>query len=270
MNSLRSERNEKDLGGSAIVFSPHQDDETLGCGGTIILKKRAGADVKIVFLTDGCSSHAHLMPEHELFALRAQEAIAAAGILGVEQRDVFFLEFPDGALDKRQDAATQKVTEILLKYRPQEVFIPYYKEPPSDHAIANRVVLSAIQQCGINPTVYEYPIWFWRHWPWTSVVGSGREKLLILKNTLLSGFGLSWLKEFRSAVYIGDVLEFKRAALNQHKSQMTRLIPNSNWQTLSDVSNGEFLDCFFQDFELFRQYRLPETYSIAPKQEALK
>jgi hypothetical protein len=24
---------------SAIVFAPHQDDETLGCGGTVILKR---------------------------------------------------------------------------------------------------------------------------------------------------------------------------------------------------------------------------------------
>ena len=37
---------------ACIVFAPHQDDETLGSGGTIIQKKRKGADVKIVFMTD--------------------------------------------------------------------------------------------------------------------------------------------------------------------------------------------------------------------------
>jgi hypothetical protein len=42
------ELGENDLGRSSIIFSPHQDDETLGCGGTIIRKKRVGADVKIV------------------------------------------------------------------------------------------------------------------------------------------------------------------------------------------------------------------------------
>ena len=34
-----------DLEKSAVVFAPHPDDETLGCGGTIALKVRAGAEV---------------------------------------------------------------------------------------------------------------------------------------------------------------------------------------------------------------------------------
>lgn len=32
----------KELAASAIIFSPHQDDETLGCGGTIIRKRQGG------------------------------------------------------------------------------------------------------------------------------------------------------------------------------------------------------------------------------------
>ena len=37
----------------AIVFAPHPDDETLGCGGTILKKRSLGAPVEVVFLTDG-------------------------------------------------------------------------------------------------------------------------------------------------------------------------------------------------------------------------
>jgi LmbE family N-acetylglucosaminyl deacetylase len=44
-----------------VVFSPHPDDETLGCGSTIIKKKRLGADVTIVFMTDGSKSHPHFI-----------------------------------------------------------------------------------------------------------------------------------------------------------------------------------------------------------------
>ena len=42
---------------AAMVFAPHPDDETLGCGGTVVKLRRAGVDVHIVFMTDGRHSH---------------------------------------------------------------------------------------------------------------------------------------------------------------------------------------------------------------------
>src|SRR5687768_14178340 len=41
------------LARSAVVFSPHYDDETLGVGGTVIRKRDCGAIVYLVFMTDG-------------------------------------------------------------------------------------------------------------------------------------------------------------------------------------------------------------------------
>jgi hypothetical protein len=34
---------------STMIFAPHQDDETLGCGGLIALKRQLGIPVKVVF-----------------------------------------------------------------------------------------------------------------------------------------------------------------------------------------------------------------------------
>ena len=76
----------------------------------------------------------------------------------------------------------------------------------------------------------------------------------ILKNSFISG--LSLLKDFRTFVDIRNVLRLKRSALEQHKSQMTRIIPDPRWMTLADVSNGEFLKCFFQEREIFFKYNL--------------
>ena len=39
--------------GKVVVLSPHMDDETLGCGGTIARHAEAGAHVTVIFLTDG-------------------------------------------------------------------------------------------------------------------------------------------------------------------------------------------------------------------------
>lgn len=265
MNQVMCEQAEDELERSAIIFAPHQDDEVLGCGGTIIRKRAAGADVRVVFMTDGSSSHphlSHLISSDELKAVRMSEALAAGRILGLEQSHVAFLAFRDGQVDENQSAAIQEIADIISHRQPDEVFIPYQKEPNSDHRATNTIVLCALQACKIEAIVYEYPVWFWHQWPWTSPLGTIRIGSLreILIHSLVSGLGMRLLKDFRCCVYIGGILERKRAALDQYKSQMTQFVPDPRWLTLGDVSHGEFLACFFQDHEVFRRYSLVVRY----------
>jgi LmbE family N-acetylglucosaminyl deacetylase len=244
---------------SAVVFSPHFDDETLGCGGTILKKKRVGADVKIVFMTDGSKSHSHLIAEDKLKAIRKSESLIVCRSLGLTENDVFFLDFEETKLNEHNSSAVNKVIEILLTHQPDEVFIPYRRDPTFwslDHLSTTRIVMSALQDntSGLQEnvkkaSVYEYPIWMWYHQAFISALMSGPNFFGSMKNRLVSGLNL--LKDFRSSVYIGDVLQLKRAALNHYTSQMTRLIPDSNWPTLGDLSNGKFLECFFQEYEIF-------------------
>lgn len=249
----------EDLKRSAIVFSPHPDDDTLGCGGTIIRKRMVGAEVHIVFMTGGCQSHNQLIAEDELRSIRAAEALAASRRLGVAESRAHFLDFRDGELGKHEDAAVFRVAGILERQRPDQVFVPYHREAPPDHSATHRIVVSALRVCGSKVTIYEYPIWFWHQWPWVSVpVTAPREVLALLKDSLVSGLGVRLLWDFRCSVYIADIMELKRAALDQHKSQITRLIPDPRWPTLDDVWNGEFLACFFQEIEVFRRYSFVE------------
>ena len=235
---------ESNLSKSTIVFAPHQDDETLGCGGTIIRKKQAGANIKIVFMTDGSGSHSHLIPRERLKAIRAKEALAAAQKLGVEKSEVIFLEFTDGNLSQKQDLAISKVKEIIKHNQPEEIFIPYSQDGVPDHDVTNSIVLSALKKSTAQATIYEYPVWFWNQFPWTGFSNP--------KNKLSS----SWLflKHFRCHVDISSVLEQKKNALQQHKSQIERLIPHRSWSILADVSQGEFLNCFLQDSEYFYRH----------------
>ncbi len=239
---------------SAVIFSPHPDDETLGCGGTVIKKRSAGASVKIAFMTDGRTSHGHLMPADRLTALRVKEAISAARILGMDESDVCFLGFPDSRLRDHEAAAIEKVREILNAYGPEQVFIPYRRDSTADHVATHRIVSAALARRPVPVTVYEYPIWFWHHWPWVPVLAR-REGLRVLRDSLSVGFGLRLLCTFRDYVPIADVLSRKRTALEQHASQMTRLLPDPRWKTLHDVAGGEFLKCFFQPWEVFCCYR---------------
>lgn len=245
----------EELRRSAMVFSPHYDDETLGCGGTILLKKQLGASVQIVFMADGSTSHAHLMPAPELAALRAQEALAAARALGVDETDVFLLRFPESRLRDYFEEAVDRVAAILRQHRPEQVFMPYAREPllwSADHLATTGIVQTALRQTAPEVKMFEYPIWFWYHWPWVGVPWHRRDQALtILRNSVSSYFGLRLLHDFNYGVTIESVLAGKRAALHQHRSQITKLEPAEQWATLNEIAGGEFLECFFQPREHF-------------------
>jgi LmbE family N-acetylglucosaminyl deacetylase len=241
---------------SAIVFAPHQDDETLGCGGTILRKKAVGADVKVVFMTDGCRSHAGLISEEELRTLRRAEAISACKILGLEEQDVFFLEIEDGTLGDHQALASHKVVQLLQAVQPETVFVPYRQDNHPDHRNTTKSVIHALKTCQMPMVIYEYPVWFWYHWPW---VGFSRKLGVlrhILKNTMFAAFGLVILKDFRHGVRVQEVMHLKKSALEQHKTQVTEYRPNVNWVSLMDVADGEWMECLLQNVELFHRYRV--------------
>lgn len=244
----------------AIVFAPHQDDETLGCGGTILKKRGAGAPVTCVFLTDGATSHRRFMAEVELIRLRKQEAHAALAILGVGPEHTQFLDFPDSKLGQFHEAAVAKVVAILQRSSPEEVFVPYRADRTPDHEATYRIVSEAIGKAGRAVQVYEYPVWLWNQWPWVPLrLTANRDGLRAFVQIWRTRWGRKFLQEFRTGVFIGDVLAQKRQALNQHRTQMTVLQSNPAWPTLLDVSDGTWLDCFFQEYEVFRCHQSGDT-----------
>jgi LmbE family N-acetylglucosaminyl deacetylase len=251
------------LSDPAIVVAPHFDDETLGCGGTILRKTRAGAAVRIVFMTDGGQSHARLIPRADLRRIRLQEGLAAAHLLGIAPADVHLLGFADGALSARHAEAVDALSRIIAAAQPTQVFVPYADEPPlwsTDHRATTAAVAAAMRALDLRATVYEYPVWFWLHWPWVSLRSpASPEGRAIFRHTLGYRFGARALRDFRCLVPIGDLLPAKRAALAAHRSQTTRLVTAAHWPTLADVAGGAFLACFFQPYEIFRRTGSPAT-----------
>jgi len=181
----------------------------------------------------------------------------AGRVLGVD--DIYFLDFPDGHLWEDMPAASDRVEEILRRESPEQIFLPYFREPmrqASDHVAVTRIVLEALRRQTKRVTVWEYPVWFWLQWPWVGFQQNTPpiKPKHILKNSLLGGFGMRALLELRQQVNVADVLEQKRAAIAQHKSQTEKLIDDPRWITLEELSNGELMDCFYQDREFFRCY----------------
>jgi len=231
----------------AIVFAPHADDETLGCGGTIMRKAALGAPVSVVFLTDSGGSHKALSRE-ELVARRTHEALAACQVLGVDGECVRFFSYPDGELAKHEVEASDRIAALLDDLQVTQVFVPYRHDNHIDHLASNRAVRSAIR-AGRRPiTMLEYPVWFWEHWPWmqTPTWWNSRRRRAVKRAVMAP---VRELCDLQWWVDVSEMLERKRAALDAHATQMSSM--DDNWETLADVSDGAFLDRLLQPREWF-------------------
>ncbi|UBV44839.1 PIG-L family deacetylase (plasmid) [Deinococcus taeanensis] len=96
-------------GQRVLLLTPHPDDETLCCAGTILQARSAGAEVFVVWVTagdgfefDAALTGRTLRPRggalRALGELRAGEARRAAQVLGVPASHLTFLGYPDGGL----------------------------------------------------------------------------------------------------------------------------------------------------------------------------
>lgn len=237
----------------AIVFAPHPDDEVLGCGGTIALKKAAGAEVRVVVMTDGRASHAGLIDADSLIRMRRDEAARAAPHLGLDAADYRFLDFEDDCLRDHAEQARLQVVELLVAFGPAQVFVPHRRDRLSDHVATFEIVRSALDGLGTPVTMFEYPVWLWHTWPWTTGKphsGSGvRAALRLLRDVAELAFGC------RAHVDVRAVLQRKQAALAEYGSQVRRFQADPRWPVLSDVSDGAFLGRFETDLEVFRETR---------------
>jgi N-acetylglucosamine malate deacetylase 1 len=192
-----------------IVISPHQDDETLGCGGLIALKRQQGIKVAVIFLTDGsaCPSFNGL-DSQKIIDLRQKEATTALGILGVSPSDIYFLNYPDGKLrelsDKDQRDLLNQLSELFEQYQVQEVYAPHFKDAHCDHEAAFQMAKAAISRTPRTIELFQYPIWlFWK-----------RPLLLQLKCSDLVG---------SQRINISSVKAKKHEAIQVYQSQLASL-----------------------------------------------
>lgn len=237
---------------AAVVFAPHPDDEVLGCGGTIALKIVRGARVDVVYMTDGAASHRGLIDPAELVALRRGEAVSALNRLGVPESAGHFLMFPDGELAHAREQAFSRIVALISDVKPREVFVPHRLDRLDDHVATNRIVFRALQEVRYVGDVYEYPIWLWHCWPWTTGGDLHRGLRSVVKTardvwSLVIGCAVR--------VDIGDVMERKRAALAEYRSQVERRPNAPTWPILADVSDGAFLARLTSRYEVMKRTR---------------
>jgi len=124
-----------------LAIAPHPDDVELICGGTLAKAAREGRRTGILDLTQG------EMGTRGSVALRAEEAAAAAKVLGAVVREN--LGLADAAFENRP-ATRKALAMVLRRLRPQVVIAPAPRGRHPDHRIAAQLVRDACFLAGIR------------------------------------------------------------------------------------------------------------------------
>jgi len=222
-----------------VVFAPHPDDETLGCGGTIARRVREGCDVKIFFMTDGRNALSKLFgifsdpSPSEVAEMRRNEAIRATGILGLREENLFFLGIEDGCLEKEIVSVQERLKELLEGESFKEIYFTSDREFHPDHQATSTIVRNMINDLDIRCDSYNYIIS-----PNHGQLGSRMQVALGI---------------FKRILVYSDISEFinlKRKALDEYKSQISIISERQKKPVLDKV----VLERFLKSKEVFLRY----------------
>jgi LmbE family N-acetylglucosaminyl deacetylase len=215
-----------------VVIAPHQDDETLACGGVIARKRNEGLPVHVIFITDGSASH----PAHprlgpaDISALRREEALRALACLGVERQAVHFLDEPDGSLKTipaaRRESLVARLAGLLGPIAPGEIFLPCNPDGSSEHDATFGFVMDALARARLQPDIWQYPVWSW--WNPVLLLHRWRET-----------------KDCRR-LPLEDYRQHKQQAIQCYQSQIAPLAPDT-----TAALPPELIDIFLADTEFF-------------------
>lgn len=136
---------------SVLVIAPHPDDETLGCGGTILRLHHEGSKTAVALMTDGNSGR----KGSDISNIRNNEFARATKIIGFDE--IFTLPYPDGKLLEHRTQAKEKIAEIMDETNPDLIFVPYFLDLNNDHISTNLILRDAV--AGFDADIAMYEIW---------------------------------------------------------------------------------------------------------------
>lgn len=145
-------RLEEMRGKTILLFTPHPDDDTFCCAGTLALLAKAGNNIRIVIYTnDDKGSYDPEMTSERLARIRMHEEEEACRILGIPKESISWLEYHDGMLEYANPRdLVEEVTRIIRKVRPDVVLsidpgTEYVRWHKTDHRMAANNTVDAIR-----------------------------------------------------------------------------------------------------------------------------
>ena len=146
-----------------VVLAPHMDDEVIGCGGSLARHVASGAQVTVIYFTDGRDGgripdgQGEGTPSRDALArIRKAEAHAALAALGIT--NAVFLDGVDCQVLDTPGLA-DRLREQLLAIRPEVVYLPFFLEEHPDHRAISYLLLAATRGTGMGFRCHGYEVW---------------------------------------------------------------------------------------------------------------
>lgn len=120
---------------SILVLAPHQDDEAIGAGGTLLIAAKGGADINVLYITDG-AQHDSPLPADEYVRIRQIEA----------DESCFFISGISHCLGisnttpKPTIADIDNLTDIINRLQPDVIMLPWLLDVPPKHRLTNHLL----------------------------------------------------------------------------------------------------------------------------------
>ncbi|MBI3610147.1 MAG: PIG-L family deacetylase [Nitrospirae bacterium] len=142
-----------------MILAPHPDDETLAAGGLLQQATAEGAEVRVIFATDGDNNP---WPQRVIErrwrigaedrarwgARRRDEAVSALTALGIPAASAIFLHYPDQGLTSLLLSGDEKpviaLTEAIAAWRPTLLVMPSELDLHPDHSALALMVRFAL------------------------------------------------------------------------------------------------------------------------------
>lgn len=129
-----------------LVIAVHPDDETLGCGGTLLKYKSLGAKIHWLIITEDKVENGASQKEIDVRNLEIEKVSFL-----YDFSSVINLRLPTRRVDEySMSELIEKVSNVIKSVKPNIIYLPFKSDVHSDH----RKVFEAAYSC---TKIFRYP-----------------------------------------------------------------------------------------------------------------
>jgi LmbE family N-acetylglucosaminyl deacetylase len=207
-----------------MAFCAHNDDHTLGAGGTLAKYAKEGKEIVIVIFSYGESSHAWLKKK-EVVKMRVKEALRSDKVFKVKK--TYFLGLSEGNFEEEfyKRHLDKRIKSLIKILKPSKIFTHSYDDPHPDHRAVYNLLVKHVDEVKHKCDIFSFDIW--------------------------NPFNIRKRDSPKLVVDITDTFKLKLRAFDLHKSQwMTKIvmIPLTYVRALSNglARDYKFAEVFYK------------------------